>query len=96
MKEEIIIVIAEGETVRQSWASDASTFALCVGLIGLGLWVDSSAMQWLGAVFAFVATLARVGSKAKRLTVSEAKNRLDEIEQQLQQRANRANLSPRR
>lgn len=73
-----IIVIHEG--VAKSWARDASTFALAVGLIGLGWALNSSAMQWVGAFVWFVTMMAKARGVRKNMTVAEARQRLDEIE----------------
>ena len=71
------------ETVFQSWCRDASTFALFVGLIGIGYMLDSSAMQWAGFFVAIIATFVRAGVKAKKLTIEQARARLDELEDQI-------------
>lgn len=60
------------ETTLQSWARDASTFALFVSLIGVGIMLDSSAMQWMGAIIAFIVILSKANGKMKRMTRDEA------------------------
>ncbi|MBB5663230.1 hypothetical protein GGE68_001406 [Rhizobium leguminosarum] len=60
------------ESVFQSWARDASTLALFVSLIGIGIALDSSAMQWTGAIVGFIATAAKATGKAKKLTKEQA------------------------
>lgn len=65
-------VIVLHETVLQSWARDAGSFAIIVGTIGVGVALDSSAMQWVGAVCAFLALIGRASGKTKRLTKYEA------------------------
>ena len=52
-------VILIHETVAQSWGRDAGTFAMFVGLIGLGWALDSTPMQWAGFVVAILAVRAR-------------------------------------
>lgn len=69
------------ETPLQSWIRDASTFALFSSLIGVGIALDSSAMQWAGFLVAMVAILSRVGTiKAKRMTRQEALAHLQTME----------------
>lgn len=75
-KAEIIIL---HETALESWARDASTFALFVGLISIGWFLDSSALQWSGAVVAFVTVLSRA-KLAHRISITQARQFLDEIE----------------
>lgn len=73
------IIIAEGETVAKSWARDASTLALFCGLIGIGVYVDSLAMQWSGALVAFVVILAKAGVVTHKFTVSEAQDYINDL-----------------
>lgn len=68
------------ESVFESWARDASTLALFVALIGIGIALDSSAMQWTGAVVGFVATTARAVGKAKKLTKQQAIRFIQELD----------------
>ncbi len=78
-------VILLHETALQSWLRDASSVAMFVGLIGIGVYLESSAMQWVGALVGFVVIIgkvARVG-KDNRFTISDARKRLDEIERSL-------------
>lgn len=78
-KPEVIII---HETVAQAWMRDASMVAAVVALIGIGVFLKSPAMQWVGAILAFVlivATAVRFSGESK-MTVSEARQRLDEIE----------------
>ena len=76
-KPEIIIL---HETVLQSWLIDASTLAMFVALIGIGVFLDSSAMQWLGAIIGFLALTSRANSSKKRMSFDEARKRIDELE----------------
>jgi hypothetical protein len=78
-KPEVILLY---ETVAQSWARDASTFALLLCLIGMGVILQSSAMQWFGAVVGFIVICNRAGEafKKNRMTIDQARKRLDEIE----------------
>lgn len=75
-------VIIIHETVAKSWMRDASTFALFGGLIGVGILLDSSAMQWMGAIIAFITIIEKsTGLHAKnRMTIDQARKRLDELE----------------
>lgn len=78
-KPEVIIV---HETTLQSWMRDASTFALFVALISIGILLDSTALQWVGAIVGFVAITAR-GTVGKRLSLEAARERLDDLEGRL-------------
>jgi hypothetical protein len=61
------------EKPLQSWIRDASSFALFACLIGLGVVVGSSAMQWAGFFVAVIITIGRAGMmKAKRMSRAEA------------------------
>ncbi|SLN74809.1 hypothetical protein ROJ8625_04105 [Roseivivax jejudonensis] len=82
MAEREVIIVSE--TPLQSWMRDASTFALFAGLVGLGVWTDSSAMEWAGFLIAILFFLikASVITSKNVHTISEARKRLDEIEQE--------------
>ena len=74
------LVILLTETVWQSWARDVSTVAAFIVLIGIGILLDSSAMQWTGAVVAFISVATRANGRVRRLTISEARAELDRLE----------------
>lgn len=82
MNDEKQTIILMAETGSESWIKDASTFVLFAALIGLGVFLESSAMQWAGALVAFV-TIAAHGSGAKKKaskTIAEARQMLNEME----------------
>lgn len=64
-KEKLIIVMRQ-ESVLTSWMRDASTLALVVALIGIGIVLESSAMQWFGAVVAFTTIIIKASAVEKR------------------------------
>lgn len=79
------IIVTKDETVVQSWARDAGSFALFAALIGLGVVVGSSAMQWAGFVIAWIVLLTKasgVVSKSK-FTIDEARKEIDRIEAEM-------------
>jgi hypothetical protein len=71
------------ETVAQSWGRDASAYALAVSLIGTGWFLGSEAMQWFGAIVTFITISMRASGKVQRLSPSEARAKIDEIEQRM-------------
>lgn len=75
-----IILIRETETLWKSILSDAVSFAAVVGIIGIGALLQSGAMQWAGFIMLVLAVTGRIIGKTKRLTIAEARARLDEIE----------------
>lgn len=76
---EVIII---HETVIQSWVRDASSVVMFVALIGIGVYLQSGAMQWAGAIIGFITIIGRAGgySHRNKMTVAQARKRLDEIE----------------
>lgn len=68
------------ETALQSWLRDAGTLAMFVMLIGIGIWIGSAPLQWVGAFIGIVAIYARAANAHKFVSISEARKRLDEIE----------------
>jgi hypothetical protein len=79
MKEKTSIIVIH-ESVAQSWARDASSFVMAVVMMGVGVWLESGAMQWVGAFMWFLAMLNMAMNAARKMTVAEARKRLDEIE----------------
>jgi uncharacterized protein (AIM24 family) len=81
MDRDIPVVIIH-ETVLKSWLRDLSTFALFAALIGVGIVLNSGAMQWMGAIIAFITVLSKASGlqKKNRKTVAEARLFLDEVE----------------
>lgn len=73
-------VIILRETLWQSILSDTYTFAMCFALILPGVWLDSSAMQWMGAGMFMLSIITKASAKAKRMTIDQARAKLDEIE----------------
>lgn len=73
-------IVIVHETVLQSWARDAGTFALFAAMIGIGIAANSEAMQWIGAIMAFITVMIRSSGKVERLSIAEARAKLDEIE----------------
>jgi hypothetical protein len=73
-------VIILKETVLESWMTDAITFALFLALIGIGVLLGSVAMQWVGGIVGFIAIGSREKLKAHRMTIGEARAKLDSLE----------------
>lgn len=73
------IIISEGETVAKSWARDASALALFCGLIGIGVYVGSTAMQWVGALVGFIVIMAKSGTVTHKLTIPEAQDYINDL-----------------
>lgn len=79
MSEKPTIIILH-ESMWQSLLSDAGTFAMCAALIAPGIWLDSAAMQWIGAIMFMIAVLSKASMKGKRKTLAEARAFLDDLE----------------
>ncbi|MND62680.1 hypothetical protein D3C80_539710 [compost metagenome] len=76
-------VIIIHETVLNSWMRDASTFALFLALIGIGILLQSVALQWVGAIIGFIVVGTRASMIRKCFTIPDARKRLDEMEASL-------------
>jgi len=74
-----IIVIAE--STLQSLIRDAVSGAVIILVIGLGVALQSTAMQWMGFLLVIMIAFSRA-TKHRRYTIAEARARLDEIKQQ--------------
>jgi len=74
-------VIILRETWAQSIASDAGTALSFAAMIGLGVYLDSAAMQWVGGGLFFLAVMSRAMRKTAdgRMSVDEAIAHLESI-----------------
>ncbi len=75
-------VVLLKDTIAQSVIKNFAYFAMLTGTIGLGVYLQSSAMQWAGF---FLAAITIIGHgmrtlKDNRLTIAQARAKLDEIE----------------
>ncbi|PWL18858.1 hypothetical protein DKP76_07290 [Falsochrobactrum shanghaiense] len=76
-KPEVIIV---HETVLKSWMRDASTFILFAALIGIGVLLQSVALQWVGAIIAFITISAKATNVGRSYSIPQARAKLDQLE----------------
>lgn len=74
---EIIIV---SESVLASWMRDAGSIGALFGLMGAGVYLESSAMQWFGGFIGVFWLIAKQGSKKMTYDIPGARKRLDELE----------------
>lgn len=81
MTDKIEVVIVR-ESLATSLAKDAGTLVLLVSLVGIGVLLKSNALQWVGAVLGMLWLLGRAiaSFNKSRMTVAQARKRLDEIE----------------
>jgi hypothetical protein len=73
-----VIIIKEG--VLESWLNDAGTFVMFATLIGIGVLIGSPAMQWVGGIIGFIAIGTRPTLHRKRMTIAEARAKLDSFD----------------
>lgn len=75
-------VIVISETVLESWARDAGTFAVFIGFCAVGWFLDSQALQWIGSIMAMIAVVGRTARtmNRSRMTIAQARAKLDELE----------------
>ena len=78
-KPEIIIV---HERVLESWLRDAGTLATFCALIGIGVYLESSAMQWVGALIGFTIVFLKASRHMgeNRYNFDEARKKINQIE----------------
>lgn len=75
-----ILIISE--SIPQSLARDAGTFATFVSMIGIGWFIESEAMQWAGAILGFLTTISVATHYERIFTIVEARAELDRLESQ--------------
>lgn len=77
-------VIIIREAVWKSWARDLGTFLTFFGLIYIGIFLDSGAMQWVGAILGFIVIACRSLSffNNQKVSIAEARKLLDDLADQ--------------
>lgn len=81
MKDETTITIKTNP--KFYWWRVPLVFGIQTGIIGIGIWADSQAMQWSGFVAVILLAVGASIAASERdrgLTISEARKRLAEIE----------------
>lgn len=78
MTENTIIILKE--PLMDSIAADLVTLATFSAMIGLGVYLQSTAMQWTGAVVFFMGTIGMEAHRREHLTIAQARAKLDQIE----------------
>lgn len=78
-KTEIIVV---HESVLASYLKDIASVGSLTAAVGLGIWLDSAALQWVAGLLwiVMILTASFKTTNDKRMTVVDARKRLDEIE----------------
>ena len=71
MKDEKTVIVLR-ETLAQSVWSDTVTVSIGFIFMLPGHFLDSSAMQWVGALIFFLSLFARASGKGTRMTPDEA------------------------
>lgn len=79
---EVIII---RESLGESIAKDVASVAALTAAVSLGVWLESSAMQWIGGVLWIIAIVSRLLRllKDKRMSIEDARAFLDELEERL-------------
>lgn len=73
-----IVVIRQ--SVREAVISDISTVVSLVAVIGIGVLLDSAAMQWIGAILGMLSVVSRASKVARRMSIAEARAFIDKLE----------------
>ncbi len=77
-KETHILILKE--SLIQSLFSDLGSFFTFAAMVGLGVYLTSPAMQWVGAIAFLMVMIGRASKAGKRFTIQEARTYLDELE----------------
>lgn len=80
MSETEVIIVRE--TLRESIAKDVFSVAALTAAVSLGVWLESSAMQWIGGVLWILVVVSRLLRllKDNRMSIEEARAFLDKLE----------------
>lgn len=78
-KRQVIII---HETIKEAVVHGGASLITGIALVGMGKWVESSAMEWLGAVLTILTVVARSLSINRIFTIEDARAELDRIERE--------------
>ncbi|MGV2975665.1 hypothetical protein AB1P65_09430 [Roseibium alexandrii] len=78
MSKEIVVKIIDARPWSY-WIKNASGYVCLAAMIGLGVFLDSPAMQWIAAIIFFMACVGKVMGM-KKYTLPEARKYLEELE----------------
>lgn len=68
-------VVMLHESIWQSAVRDAGTLVMIIAVIGVGWWLGSDAMQWMGFIMLCLGLITRAaGHASNRMTPQEAAN----------------------
>jgi hypothetical protein len=67
------------ESMKDSIIKDAVTFVMVVGVIGVGVWAESSAMQWAGFLMLGLVALARSVNNRAFMTPEQAYEHIQKL-----------------
>ncbi len=83
MTEKQVILIKE--SFWPSVAKDTYSIGVLLAAVGLGVWIDSSALQWVAGIIWIFWVFARANRYGKDCTysISEARKKLDQIAPEL-------------
>lgn len=75
-------VIMVRESLRESVMKDISSVAALTGAVSLGVYLESSAMQWIGGILWMLVVTSRLLRfvKDNRMSIEEARAFLDKLE----------------
>lgn len=71
------------ESMWQSIVSDTFTYGGLLAMIGVGVWLDSNALQWIAGLMWVLALGGRLRNESGRMTLEQAKKKIEEWEQEV-------------
>ena len=77
-------VIIIRETWKESVLSDTYSYLIAIAMMAPGYFLNVDALQWLGAILFMITLLAQGSNMKYKMSVAEARDRLDEIEKDMQ------------
>lgn len=69
---ETVKYIVVRESIRESIIRDATSFVTLTAMVGLGIVLESDAMQWIGGLLFLFVVFGKAAGKLKKMTAEEA------------------------
>ena len=82
MSDEREYILVVDDRLWKSVSRDIVSIVTLFAMVGVGYVLGSVALQWIGGLIWILWIIARVDAQRKKMTISQARKRLDELERQ--------------
>jgi len=78
--DDLKFIIIKDDRFWRSLTTDVVTFGSLIGVVGVGIWLDSWLLQLIGAIFWIIGLVSRFMDTTKsRFTIEEAREEIERL-----------------